>query len=201
MASVPIVPRMKSAQIEAKALAILKNYCPKVLRSDMPTPVDAIFELYIPEKLNIRTYYTSLEDYGVTNAEGYTNARQRISIVDRRLIDDSSLCGRRRCRATSGHEAGHCFLHVSLNRWQQSLQIVGMGMKRERSDLKPYEDPEWQAWRFCHALCMPAQAVKRAVQRYGVEEDGISAMMERFDMNRSFVYARLRMLKIIPANR
>lgn len=199
MASVPIVPPMKSAQIENKAMTVLRTCCPHVLESVVPTPVDQIFELYIPEIVHIRTMYTNLKDHGIMDADGYTNARQRISLVDMDLSDDFSDRGRRRFRATVGHEAGHCFLHVDLRRWQQSLQLVGKGMKRDRSSLKFFEDPECQAWRFCHALCMPERSVRLMVKKYGCGEDAIRIMVRVFDMNHSFVETRLRMLKIIPA--
>lgn len=200
MARVPVVPSLKSSTIEQKAENLIRGYNPRLLSIEEPIPVDRIFELYIPERTGIRTMYTELDKFGITNAEGYTNARQRLSIVDQSLADDFTPTGSRRFRSTVGHETGHCMLHVNLERWQQSLHIVGEGMKRERGDLKPYEDPEWQAWRFCQALCMPAAAVKKMVERYGIGEEGIQALVARFDMNRLFVRARLRSLKLLPAD-
>lgn len=197
MPSVPVVPPLKTHIIEQRALRFLKEYSPDTLSRDKPAPVDRFFEFVIPNVTGINTSYTSLQNLGV-EAEGYTNARQRLSIVDQRLADDFSERGRRRFRATVGHEIGHCILHVPLRQWQRSLQIVGKGMKRERNDLAAFEDPEWQAWRYCHALCMPASVVQKMTGRYGTGESGIRALMERFDVNRTFVQTRLRMLKIIP---
>ena len=45
---------------------------------------------------------------------------------------------------------------------------------------------------------MPEPSVRGMVEKYGVGESGVRALMERFDVNRTFVQARLRMLKIIP---
>ena len=197
MSTVPVVPPLKARVIEQRALTFLKEHSPNVFSQNKPTPVDRFFEFTIPNNLGMNTYYTSLQSFGI-DAEGYTNARQKVSIVDQRLADDFSERGRRRFRATVGHEIGHCMLHASLRRWQLSLQIVGKGMKRERSDLEAFEDPEWQAWRYCHALCMPEPSVRGMVEKYGVGESGVRALMERFDVNRTFVQERLRMLKIIP---
>ena len=74
-------------------------------------------------------------------------------------------------------------------------------MHRERSTMKVFEDPEWQAWRFAHAFCMPARTVIKAVNKWGTGPEGINALVETFDMNPAFVRTRLKMLKIIPADR
>ncbi len=194
---VPVVPPMKSSAIEKKAEALLHYFYPNELRQLLPIPVDHFFELIIPSIIeNFKTSYTDLQMLGIC-AEGYTNAEQRISIVDKSLADDTSKKGWRRFRATVGHEAGHCILHVPLRRWQASLSLLGRGMKRERSTMKAYEDPEWQAWRFAHAFCMPACQVKKAVSLYGVDSKGIISLVDLFDMNKSFVVTRLKMLKLL----
>ncbi|NUO10433.1 MAG: ImmA/IrrE family metallo-endopeptidase [Candidatus Brocadia sp.] len=57
-------------------------------------------------------------------------------------------------------------------------------------DLKPYMNPEWQAWRFAGALLMPAQAVKEAIRRgYSIGE-----MSKRFGVNPAFVISRIKAL-------
>lgn len=200
MGKVPIVPRMSAGQIEAKAIEVLKDFCPEVWTDNIPVPVDRIFDVYIPDRLHVRTGYTELRELGI-QAEGYTNSRQMFSLVDRSLVNDFTLRGTRRFRATVGHESGHCFLHIPIRKWQQSLLLVGQGMKRERSDLLPFEDPEWQAWRFCQALCMPSKLVKQMLAQYGSDYHGITKMMERFDMNFKFVLARLKSLKIPAAEK
>lgn len=199
MAKVPIVIPLKASEIELKAQQLLKKFYPETLDNITPTPVDKIFEFVLPQlPIPIKCSYTSLQQLGI-DAEGYTNAVNRISIIDEKIANDYSVPGRRRFRSTAGHEIGHCVLHVPLCQWQASLQTAGFGMKREQSSLRPFEDCEWQAWRFCHALCMPAQHVYAAVSMFGTGYNGITAMTDLFDMNRSFVESRLRILKLIPA--
>lgn len=200
MSEVPIVPPMKASTIEKKAEEILRRYYPTVFTAPSSTPVDNFFEFIIPEFDCIKTSYTNLNMLGIA-AECYTNATQKISIIDESLANDFTPWGRRRFRATVGHESGHCILHVPLCRWQASLQVIGKGMHRERSTMKVFEDPEWQAWRFAHAFCMPARTVIKAVNKWGTGPEGINALVETFDMNPAFVRTRLKMLKIIPADR
>jgi len=201
MEVVPIVPPLKSTSIEHRAQKYLRLYYPECLHGKKPVPVDHFFEIVIPSLVSIETSYANLESLGITNAEGYTNATEKVSIVDQLLADDMSISGTRRFRATVGHESGHCILHVPVQHWQASRQKIGLGLKRERSALRPFEDPEWQAWRFCHAFCMPHQAVDEAVKHYGTGRVAIATMAEIFDMNPAFVVSRLKMLKKIPANR
>ena len=200
MSSVPIVPPMQCSAIERKTHELVRHYYPNALLGKQPVPVDHFFEIVVPEMVGVTTSYTKLTALGITNAEGYTNASLRISVVDQELADDFSIRGRRRFRATAGHESGHCVLHVPLARWQASRQLIGQGMKRERAFLKAFEDPEWQAWRFCHGLCMPAKLVLALAEQVKRREDVTSALMDICDVNFSFAEARLRMLRIIPAS-
>lgn len=200
MGSVPIVPPLSKVNIEQKAENFLCRYLPEIWTVRMPVPVDNIFENIIPDLTGIKVTYTNLSGFGITNAEGYTNARQKISMVDSALSDDFSITGRRRFRSTVGHEIGHCILHVGLDKWQQSLLINGQGMKRERSDLKAYQDPEWQAWKFCQALCMPEKLTRKIFMQYNESEDIVEFLSDWFDMSYSFVRTRLKALKLNPAN-
>lgn len=197
MAKVPVVTGRSAPEIDKKAEELVRNLYPDAWVGKIPVPVDHFFEIAIPRLFGIRTMYTPLQQYGII-AEGYTNAQQKLSLVDQSIADDFSATGRRRLRSTAGHEGGHCILHVPLNTWQQSLQLAGKGMMRERSTLRAFEDPEWQAWRFCLAFCMPSHLAKDMASRVGIGYQGILAMSDYFDMNMSFVKARLRSLGIIP---
>lgn len=196
MAKVPVVPPMKRKHIEMKAENLVRENFPQAWSGSEPVPVDFLFD-YGLKDLGIKTLYGDVRSWGV-QAHGYTNSTQKISIIDRTLADSDTIKGRRFFRSTVGHELGHCYLHVPLERWRESLQVMGVSLNRERSHLKAFEDPEWQAWCFCKGLCMPSHLVQRYAERYGTGDKGIYAMMEGFDMNRTFVISRLRSLKMIP---
>lgn len=197
MAKVPVVTGLTAVEIDKKAEELVERLYPSAWAGNMPVPVDHFFEIVIPNQFGIRTMYTNLQQFGIV-AEGYTNAQQKLSLVDQGIADDFSATGRRRLRSTAGHEGGHCILHVPLATWQQSLQLAGKGMMRERSTLRAYEDPEWQAWRFCLAFCMPSHLTRAMVEKVGTGYQGMLAMADYFDMNMSFIKARLRSLRLIP---
>jgi hypothetical protein len=196
MAKVPVVTPLSAAKIERIAGGIASGYT-NAWKGKEPVPVDLIFECDL-DSLGIDSLYTDLAAQMGILAHGYTNSTKKVSIINNAVVDYNTAKGRRFFRATVGHELGHCFLHVKLAGFQASLQIAGIGFKRERSDLKPFEDPEWQAWRFCKALCMPEHLVMDCVRKFGFETPGINAMIKVFDMNYSFVISRLRDLKILP---
>jgi Zn-dependent peptidase ImmA (M78 family) len=77
---------------------------------------------------------------------------------------------RRRLRATLAHKIGHCYLHFKdsrrartmlkfLHDESSSLTMYG------QAEIKAYENPEWQAWRFAGALLMPECCVRAAVDK------------------------------------
>lgn len=195
MPTVPVVPPLRTIQIESRAEDIIKRLYPDAWSGKTPVPVDHFFEIILPETLGIRTCYTNLEGFGVS-AQGYTNSTSKVSMVDSRISDDSTKHGKRYFRSTVGHESGHCVLHVPLQSWQQSLQMAGVGMKRERSTMEAYEDPEWQAWKFCEAFCMPRHLMQKKVRDWGTTPTAIKALADFFDVNESFIRTRLRALKI-----
>ena len=110
---VPIVPGLSRKEIEAKAVSLLKEFQPEALRGECPVDIERFFELFAPEYCGVETGYTDLSflGYGVL---GYTDASKKISYVDKTLIDSNDIPTERRCRATVGHETGHCIYHVSL---------------------------------------------------------------------------------------
>lgn len=196
MTRVPVVPRMKRRTIEERAAFIAREH-PEAWAGKEPMPVDFMFECELLKRTGVRPIYTDLLQNGI-KAHGYTNSQQKLSIINKAVVDDLSERGRRFFRSTVGHELGHCHVHVPLEKWQASLQIVGVGMLRDRAGMETCEDPEWQAWCFCQGLCMPRHLVEKAAEKYGTGEPGIHSMMDMFDMNYSFVTSRLRSLKMIP---
>jgi Zn-dependent peptidase ImmA (M78 family) len=62
-----------------------------------------------------------------------------------------------------------------------------------KDQIRAYEDPEWQAWRFAKALLMPAVTVRMAVGA-GISHNEMSLA---FQVSVPFVRSRLRDLKLL----
>lgn len=67
-----------------------------------------------------------------------------------------------RNRFTIAHELGHFVLH--REQYKDVIFESGRGRLYRREDLKPYEDPEWQANCFAAALLMPRESVTLLTQ-------------------------------------
>ena len=67
-------------------------------------------------------------------------------------------------RSTLLHEVSHGILHVDQYRailLANEHSTTGPVLKRERrKDLKPYEDPEWQAWTLAGVLAAPTSTMQ-----------------------------------------
>lgn len=179
-------------QIQALTTRLLVEHCPRAFRGEEPVDVEFLYEILIPDKYNITTGYADLRPFG-PGVLGFSDAETKTSYVDHDLYSSVTDAGRRRCRATTGHEIGHCVVHVpilaafhSCCRDENELALY----RCEAAKLKPWQEPEWQAWEFCRNLLMPAQLV----QRYIDEGKNVWDLAKLFDVNRSFVEGWLRLL-------
>lgn len=104
---------------------------------------------------------------------------------------------RRKLRATQAHEIGHYYLHAEDMRIGSATQARFLNDERSSlvryrpEDIKAYENPEWQAWRFASALLMPEACFRRAVELRWTRR----IITRVFDVNPSFVDVRLRELR------
>lgn len=195
MDKVPVVRPLSRIRIENRALSILQEFQPDALSGKFPQPVDveAIYEIYIPNQVEVITGYTDLCSILGPEILGYTNAATKVSFVDSSLSDATDRATLRRFRATVEHEGGHCLLHVPLLQFFKSLSLKGEGLYRaKRSEIEPFRDPEWQAWAFAGAIMMP----KPLVADYHERGFALNEMADQFDVNPAFVRVRLQTLKI-----
>jgi hypothetical protein len=193
---VPVVPGLSRNKIEAKAISLLSELQPEALEGKRPVDIEAIFDIDIPECYRIDTGYADLSFLG-PEVLGYTDASRKISYVDKTLSDSDATPTLRRCRSTIGHETGHCFLHVPiLSLFKSTLfKNSSEGLYRaKRTEIKPYRDPEWQAWEFARSILMPRHLI------FKYYEKGYSAqdMAEFFDLNPAFIDVRLKTLNLKP---
>ena len=79
---------------------------------------------------------------------------------------------------TIAHELGHLFLHSNQN----------VKLARSSSEVKIYEDPEWQANTFAAELLMPAKLITK--------EDSPFSLMKRFGVSYKAAEIRLKKLGI-----
>jgi hypothetical protein len=188
---VTVVPGLSKREIEQIALSLLQEIQPQALTLDVAVDVESLYEFYIPEKCGIETGYTDLSGLG-PGILGYTDAVSMRSSVDKTLSDSTEGGLLRRFRATVGHESFHCMKHVQAVRYFRSTSHGrDEALYRvERTKVRPFEDPEWQSWRFARAYLMPMQRIRC----YSAEGLSPHQMAEIFDLNPAFVEVRLKNL-------
>lgn len=155
-------------QIERTATAALEMFAPSHLQEPGRLDVGHLVD-YEFQKFGVHVSPGSYEELQGAGLEGYTDPRgEEIQILISEeqwsdLFDGGARANRP--RATVIHELGHAVLHVPMYKELESLrkkkpQLVA-ARKDRRGDLKPYEDPEWQAWAFAGCFLVPRQTLVR----------------------------------------
>lgn len=184
-----------SQEIETIAHKIIKNFQPDALKLVTSFDVESYFELGLEKDTGFEPVY----DYLPKGIDGYTDCENMKCVISLDLMEyGDSQVTKRRLRATQAHEIGHCFLHLEDARKDKDSEQKFLHNKDSAFDsyhpqnIKTYEDPEWQAWRFASALLMPENCFRRAVDRNFTKQQ----IKRAFDVNPSFIEVRLQELKI-----
>jgi len=190
---VPIANPKSGAEIDMGALRIIKKFQPEILNNPAPFNIELFFECELERICGVKSDYRSDLPTGIY---GYTDSDTMESVVLSDLMDDPTQI--KFCRSTMAHETGHAIMHVSEFRRKKALlrsihdeHHISLRLHRS-ANVKIFMNPEWQAWRFAGALLMPAPTFKTAVMD-GLDEWSLS---ELFQVNRAFVRARLKALKM-----
>lgn len=191
---VTVVPGLSRAEIEEMASTLLLDYQPDGFKGKEPVDVEKLYEFYVPSQFGIVTGFTDLTPIG-PGILGYTDAATKTSFVDKTLSDAQDLATIRRFRSTVAHEISHCIHHVPILQVFRSICKSGdeSGLYRvDRTRIKPYKNPEWQAWESARAILMP----KKLILRYIEKGYSVKTMADLFDVNPRFMEVRLDTLKI-----
>lgn len=185
-------PGMSGAQVEALATDILRNFQPDALQGASAFDIERFVDLHLESVTGVQPDYQELPP----GIDGMTD--QNRMVINLALAESHK--SRRYLRSTMAHETGHALIHVPVLRKYGASQIFEQISPKNnkiqlyrRKDLKPYEDPEWQAWRFARALMMPENVIRHLV-REGLP---VWELARHFDINVPFVETRLRELKLV----
>jgi hypothetical protein len=196
MASVSKVRPRSSQEIENIACEVIKNFQPNALKMLTSFDVESFFEFELKKRTDIEP---DTKDYP-DGIDGCTNFEEMKCYISLSLMEYGECSvTRRRLRATQAHEIGHCFLHAEdacrdMEFQQEFVNNKKSSLERyDPHDLKAYENPEWQAWRFASALLMPERCFRRAVDINWT----IKTIKRAFDVNPAFIDVRLRELQIL----
>jgi len=184
---------MSGKEIDHIARDIINSYQPEILLTCAMFDIHRFFDLKLEDMTGVTPAYSNdlpTEIYGMTDS-----ANKQVIIQEELANDEFS---QKFFRSTLAHETGHCVMHVpqlqKINRTQIFRQTKNDdSVKLYRKDNIPvYCNPEWQAWRFAGALLLP-EAPLRKMLTAGA---GPMAIASNFNVNMSFLKARLKALQI-----
>ncbi|WII72169.1 ImmA/IrrE family metallo-endopeptidase [Bdellovibrio sp. 22V] len=183
--SVPVVRGLSTKEIEQHALEFLMLTAPECLDTPMPVPVLEIFENMLD-----RFGYTPAIGKNVKGLGGVTDVTNReieLPLASYNRLEKGDPQG----RFTAAHEFGHMILHG------QSNAVGGKYPSREnvtfarRSQLRAFEDPEWQANTFAAAVLMPYPMMK---QLFKTGKMDVQTVIEAFKVSKTAAEIRVKKL-------
>jgi hypothetical protein len=192
---VPLAKARTGKQIEAIALEIVEGFQPEAAAMVTSFDVERFFDCELKERTQVEPDYLFLGK----GLYGYTDIEEMKCYIARELADSvDDIVQKRFLRSTQAHEIGHCFLHVQEFKQTKAILRFTHDDKHaelalhDQDEIKVFRNPEWQAWRFAGALLMPEKCVMAAVRANWTKK----MMSNAFDVNRAFIEARLRALRI-----
>lgn len=184
-------PRSKS-DLETIAFEIRKRLDPENLTLTSPMNVEKLVGIKMPQWFGWEPDFVETLPFGV---EGYTDP-QTMSVVVRGTTIEAARKGDPRSRFTVIHE----FCHVVLHRKELTERLITLTLsgdrlyRQHRSQLKPYEDPEWQANFLAAALLMPKASVEKIRKASENNEEAAARIAASFQVSLSA--ARIRLEKL-----
>lgn len=162
---VPVVNPLSMDAIEELGRCFLEQFAPEVLREPAPLDVLDLVDTRLPE-FGINVYPATRAEIG--HREGATDPKgdgETTILVSEEVWEGLELEGPKSffARTTVCHEVGHALLHVPTLR--RRLMLTDVLARTRRSNLRPYEDPEWQAWAFAGAILMPSLTLKMLMEK------------------------------------
>ena len=191
---VPIMPPISMAQLEIFGEAILSQLQPEALKAprrlDLPSWVDGKLA-----RVGIYVYPVRARELGDREAETNPLDDDEAEILlERDGFDKLYLPDARsnRPRATLLHELSHAILHVNILRERaKASPSSGIGLAR-RGTMKPYCDPEWQAWALAGSIGMPRQTIGM------LNNPSASDISGAYGFSTDFASNHLRRLGLLP---
>lgn len=182
-------------EIETIAYKIVERFQNDAVKFTKSFDVEYFFDNELETETGIEAIYNLLPE----GLDGYTDSANMKCYVCSSLADyNDCQMTKRRFRATLAHEIGHCFLHVEDAKRNRHFQKTFLNDKHSSlqmyrpENIKVYENPEWQAWRFASALLMPENCFRTAVERNFTKKQ----LKRAFDVNPAFIEVRIKELKI-----
>lgn len=188
------MPPISMRTIESIGGEVLGALCPEALRS--PTSID--MTEWVDRALPFNgIYVTPVHESELPDSEAETlpDGTGPIDILVRQSHWHDLFTGGRMAfmpRATVAHELAHAVLHVPvIRRRRDNPERQHLLQRVLNSNIKVYENPEWQAWALAGCILAPRTAIE--LMPYA----GVTELADVFEVSASMMMSHLRRLKIV----
>jgi len=193
-----VMPPMSTAAIEEVGLAVVRELHPEALERPMALDVLYLVDQVLPQ-YGIHVYPADpaelQQEEGLTNPAGDGEIE---ILIREEYWTNLTLGGRRanRAKATVLHEFGHAVLHVPVIRRRRVHPNAELLLRRVPAGaIKPFRNPEWQAWTFAGAVAMPRTTLKM------LDDLSPEVVAETYQVSEDFARGHLRRLKLLDNKR
>lgn len=191
------MPGVSMAAIEQIGDQLLGVLYPEALEAPMQVDVLHVVENVLPKH---GIHVTPVDPAELKDCEAATDPvgepGDEIEILVAEPVWEGLLAGGRsanRARVTIMHEVGHAVLHVPVVRRRTASPFRDLLLKRvQRGAIKPYRDPEWQAFALAGCVLAP----RRTLEPLVLLGHPVSALADTFGVSEKMLNSHLRRLRL-----
>jgi hypothetical protein len=176
-----------SRQIAVIAEDFLRRIAPGHLHSGAALDLASLVDHGLSQA-GIHVYPVEDEELPRSEAETRASAGGAIEILMRQEFFEAvftSTSSTNRARSTLAHEVGHAVLHANEIKGGRHRPEEFALRRARRSEIKTYEDAEWQAHMFAGVFLIPRPPLRTA------DLSNVGLLAERFDVSEPFVLSHL----------
>ncbi|MHB1168745.1 MAG: ImmA/IrrE family metallo-endopeptidase [Longimicrobiales bacterium] len=176
-----------SRQIADMAEAFLRQIAPGHLQTGAALDLAGLVDHALPQA-GIHVYPVDEEELPSSEAETRAGAGGAVEILMRQEFFEALFkrtSNTNRARSTLAHEVGHAVLHADEIRAGRHRPEEFALRRARRSEIKTYEDAEWQAHMFAGVLLIPRPPLRAA------DLSNVGLLAHRFDVSEAFVVSHL----------
>lgn len=188
-----LVAPLSKDKIEQVAEAILSEFDPGMLAEPKALDVLSLIDPFLMKKYG---WSLDVREDLAAGTLGLADPKEKTISLSQESYERLAK-GDGRSRFSGCHEFGH----VALHRAQMRFRMITMTSetealyRTERSNLKPFEDPEWQADYLAGCLLMPRKAVF-TLSKNTSKHELVEKMIRVFQVSKHAAEVRLKKLKI-----
>ena len=172
------VSPLSKVNLELKANDFLNNANPSHLKNAGIINVLELLDVYLPKVYEYRVQLIG-SDKSVQLEGAVIPEKKKILLPEQ--VYNGIAENNPRCLFTGAHEIAHVILHSNQLKNRALIDLITNGFNR-KEDIKPYEDPEWQANYMAGAILMPLATLEPIVHDFKLKKMSNNQIINRLSL-------------------